>query len=89
MKLVVFHGWTAGVLWQDTKFAVKRFNDIELLVIVGDSDIEKGLAVFFKPFIAPPKAVAFASVNWYLIFTCWVSSILSYYLFVITKINNL
>lgn len=45
-----FHGWTAGGLWEDIKFDVKHFNDIERLAIVGDSKWEKGMAVFCKPF---------------------------------------
>ena len=24
-----FHGWEAGALWEDTKFAIKHFGDIE------------------------------------------------------------
>lgn len=45
-----FHGWTAGAMWEDTKFGVKHFNDIERLAIVGDKKWEKGMAVFCKPF---------------------------------------
>lgn len=50
LKLIDFHGWTAGALWEDIKFDVKHFNDIERLAIVGDSKWEKGMAVFCKPF---------------------------------------
>ena len=32
-----FKGWTAGALWEDTKFAVKHFNDIDRLAVVGES----------------------------------------------------
>jgi hypothetical protein len=45
-----FHGWTAGALWEDVKFDLKHFNDIERLAIVGDSKWENGMAVFCKPF---------------------------------------
>ena len=45
-----FEGWTAGALWEDTKFAAKHFNDIERLAVVGESRWQKGVAVFFKPF---------------------------------------
>jgi len=45
-----FHGWTAGALWEDTKFAARYFNDIERLAIVGEAKWEKGMAVFCKPF---------------------------------------
>lgn len=50
LKLIDFHGWTAGAIWEDIKFDVKHFNDIERLAIVGDSKWEKGMAVFCKPF---------------------------------------
>lgn len=45
-----FHGWTAGALWEDIKFDLKHFNDLERLAIVGGSKWEKGMAVFCKPF---------------------------------------
>jgi hypothetical protein len=45
-----FHGWTASALWEDTKFAVHHFHDIERLAIVGEKKWEKGMAAFCKPF---------------------------------------
>lgn len=45
-----FHGWDAGALWEDTKFDVKHFNDIERLALVGESKWEKGMATFCRPF---------------------------------------
>lgn len=45
-----FHGWTAGALWEDTKFELHHFRDIERLAIVGESKWEQGMAVFCKPF---------------------------------------
>lgn len=50
VELIDFHGWTAGALWEDIKFDVKHFNDIERLALVGDSKWEQGMAVFCKPF---------------------------------------
>ena len=47
-----FHGWTAGALWEDMKFDIAHWKDIERLAIVGDSQWEKGMAVFCKPFTA-------------------------------------
>jgi hypothetical protein len=47
-----FKGWTAGALWEDTKFAAKHFNDIDRLAIVGESQWQKGTTVFVKPFTA-------------------------------------
>lgn len=45
-----FHGWDAGALWEDTKFALHHFRDIERLAIIGESRWEKGMANFCKPF---------------------------------------
>ena len=45
-----FHGWSAGALWEDIKFDVKHFTDIERLAIVGESKWEHGMAVFCRPF---------------------------------------
>jgi hypothetical protein len=45
-----FHGWTAGAAWQDTKFALHHFSDIERLAIVGETKWQHGMAVFCKPF---------------------------------------
>ncbi len=47
-----FHGWTAGAMWEDLKFDLKHWKDIELLAIVGETKWEKGMAVFCKPFTA-------------------------------------
>lgn len=56
LRLVVelhdFEGWTGGALWEDTKFAVAHFNDIDRLAVVGDPRWETGVAVFVKPFTA-------------------------------------
>jgi len=45
-----FHGWEAGALWEDIKFDMKHFKDIEQLAIVGESKWEQGMAMFCKPF---------------------------------------
>jgi hypothetical protein len=47
-----FHGWTAGAMWEDLKFDLKHWKDIERLAIVGESKWEAGMAVFCKPFTA-------------------------------------
>ena len=52
VELEDFHGWKAGALWEDTKFAFKHFSDIERLAIVGERKWEKGMATFCKPFTA-------------------------------------
>jgi hypothetical protein len=45
-----FHGWTAGALWADTKFALHHFADIERLAMIGDRKWQHGMAMFCKPF---------------------------------------
>lgn len=47
-----FHGWTAGALWEDTKFGVHHFSDIERLAVVGEKKWQESLATFCKPFTA-------------------------------------
>jgi hypothetical protein len=45
-----FHGWTAGALWEDLKFDLKHFRDIERLALVGERRWEQGMAAFCRPF---------------------------------------
>lgn len=45
-----FHGWTMGALWEDTKFDLAHWRDIEKLAIVGETKWEEGMAAFCKPF---------------------------------------
>ena len=49
-EMVDFHGWEAGALWDDIKFDVKHFSDIERLAMVGDKKWEKGMSTFCRPF---------------------------------------
>lgn len=45
-----FKGWDAGALWEDIKFDVQHFNDIDRLAIVGENKWQKGMTIFCKPF---------------------------------------
>lgn len=45
-----FHGWTAGALWEDTKFGLHHFHDIDRLAVVGETKWQQGMAMFCKPF---------------------------------------
>ena len=45
-----FHGWSMGALWEDVKFDMHHFSDIERLALIGDKRWEAGMAVFCKPF---------------------------------------
>ncbi len=50
LELHDFHGWQATALWEDIKFDMKHFRDIERLAIVGETKWEEGMAAFCKPF---------------------------------------
>jgi len=43
-------GWDVGAAWEDTKFGIKHFADIERMAMVGDRKWQHGMAVLFKPF---------------------------------------
>ena len=45
-----FHGWEAGGLWEDLKFDMRHFADLDRVAMVGDQRWEKGMAGFCKPF---------------------------------------
>jgi len=44
------HGWEASAAWEDLKFGVKNFADIERLAMVGEKKWQQGMAAFCKPF---------------------------------------
>jgi hypothetical protein len=50
--LVNFHGWDAAALWDEVKFDVKHFSDVERLASVGDATWKKWMMEFYKPFTA-------------------------------------
>lgn len=45
-----FHGWEGGVFWDDIKFDIKHFSDIERIAMVGDKEWEKQMSLFCRPF---------------------------------------
>jgi len=45
-----FHGWSLAALWEDIKFDLKHFKDIERLAMVGERKWEKWMATFCRPF---------------------------------------
>ena len=45
-----FHGWDVGAAWEDTKFAIRHYDDIEKLAMVGETKWQHGMAAFCKPF---------------------------------------
>jgi hypothetical protein len=50
VRMQDFHGWTTSALWEDIKFDLRHFADIDRLALVGDKRWESGMAVFCKPF---------------------------------------
>lgn len=64
-----FHGWSLGALWEDLKFDIKHFADIERLALVGERKWESGMATFCKPFTKAEiryfdEAQEAEAVNW-------------------------
>lgn len=45
-----FHGWEASAAWEDFKFGIEHFADIERLAMVGEKKWQHGMAIFCKPF---------------------------------------
>jgi hypothetical protein len=45
-----FHGWAAAALWEDFKFDVKHFDDIERLAMVGEKRWQQWMSSFCRPF---------------------------------------
>lgn len=45
-----FHGWSAGALWEDVKFEMRHFRDIDRLALVGEKKWEADMAGFCRPF---------------------------------------
>jgi hypothetical protein len=45
-----FHGWTGEALWEDVKFDVKHFMDIERLAMVGEKRWQQWMSSFCRPF---------------------------------------
>lgn len=39
-----FHGWEASAMWEDTKFAIHHFDDIEKIAMVGENKWQHGMA---------------------------------------------
>ena len=52
LKMQDFHGWEPAAFWDEVKFDLKHFGDIERLAMVGDERWEKFLTEFSRPFTA-------------------------------------
>ena len=49
-EMNAFHGWEVSAAWEDFKFGMKHFGDIERLAMVGEERWQHGMAMFCKPF---------------------------------------
>ena len=49
-EMADFHGWELPALWDEIKFDVKHFSDIERLAMVGDKKWEEGMSLFCAAF---------------------------------------
>ncbi len=47
-----FGGWDLDAMWDDLKFDIKHFSDIERMAIVGHSKWDKFLSALSRPFTA-------------------------------------
>ena len=52
IELRDFHGWDGGALWEDLKFDVKHFHDIERIAVIGETTWQAWMTTFFRPFTA-------------------------------------
>jgi stage II sporulation SpoAA-like protein len=50
LEMKDFHGWDAGGLWEDIKFDLKHFSDVERVAMVGEKKWQKGMSRFCRPF---------------------------------------
>lgn len=50
LEMSNFHGWEVNAAWEDFKFGMKHFSDIEQLAMVGEQKWQHGMATFCKPF---------------------------------------
>lgn len=48
--MIDFHGWELSAAWEDCKFAIHHFRDIERIAMVGEKKWQQGMATFCKPF---------------------------------------
>ena len=46
-----FHGREVSAMWEDAKFGIRHFADIERMAMVGETRWQPGMTIFCKPFI--------------------------------------
>ena len=48
--MIGFRGWELSAAWEDFKFGVHHFKDIERIAMVGEKKWQHGMTAFVKPF---------------------------------------
>ncbi len=48
--MIEVHGWKLSTGWEDFKFALHHFKDIERIAMVGEKKWQQGMATFCRPF---------------------------------------
>ena len=54
MRICDVNGWTLGAMWEDFKFCVKHFWQIERLAVVGDRVWQHSAIILCRPFTTAP-----------------------------------
>jgi hypothetical protein len=49
-ELTAFQGWEPGAFWDELKFDLNHFADIERIAIIGDKKWEQDMTAFYRPF---------------------------------------
>lgn len=52
IELADFKGWTLPAMWEDLKFDVKHYADVERIAILGHTQWARAMATLSKPFTA-------------------------------------
>jgi hypothetical protein len=50
LEMSDLRGWDLGAFWEDIKFDVKHFSDIERISLVGEKKWHRRISRFFRPF---------------------------------------
>ncbi len=51
LEMSDFHGWDLHAAWDDLKFDIKHYKDLERIAIVGENKWEEWMSKLSKPFV--------------------------------------
>ncbi len=49
-EMTDFHGWELGALWEDIKFDLKHYTDIDRIAMIGEKTWQNAMTIICKPF---------------------------------------